>query len=60
MKCKGATACHTRSDCLFWTNTIPTFDYSTLEEEAIIRSSSFAGNFDCIGLTVTHLLITSV
>ena len=45
MTSKGATTCHTTLDCLFWTNSIPTFDCSSLEEEVIIKSFAFAGNF---------------
>jgi len=44
MTSKGRTACNTRSDCLFRTNTVPTSDCSSLEENAISRSSAFAGN----------------
>lgn len=59
MTSKGSTACHTRSNCIFWTNTIPTFDCSPLEENATSRSSAFAGTCRFFWFDSFYWLITS-
>ncbi|CBI28501.3 unnamed protein product, partial [Vitis vinifera] len=38
----GTTASCIKSDCLLWTNPIPTSDYPSLEEDTVSRCSSFA------------------
>ena len=54
---KGTTACYTRPDRFFWTNSIPTSYCPSHEEDATFRGSSFAGTNSIFSLAFLFLAL---